>query len=180
MVIPYLQDHLKRRHLEQERYHVWIDDENEVATFALWNLSGQMVGYQQYRPYGSKSAKNCREDGKYYTYISEGQIGVFGVETLCYKPELLFVCEGVFDICRVHNLGFPGIATLTNDSQHLRSWLKATGRKVIVIPDDDEAGKKLLSIGSYAINLSAYFTGVKEGSRDLGRLTTQQVEYLLK
>ena len=27
-----------------------LDSEEQVATFYLWNLSGQLVGYQQYRP----------------------------------------------------------------------------------------------------------------------------------
>ena len=31
-----------------------LDSEEQVATFYLWNLSGQLVGYQQYRPTAPK------------------------------------------------------------------------------------------------------------------------------
>lgn len=181
MNIPYLDNHLKSRFFERERYsYVSIDDENEVVTFALWNLSGQMVGYQQYRPYGTKSTTD-KDTAKYYPFISPGQIGVFGLETFNYRNDILILAEGVFDICRVHNLNLPGVAVLGNDPAHLRSWLFSLGRKIITIPDADKAGQALKKYGHMSLDLSPFLRAdLKNGSVDLGRLTSQQVSDLLK
>ena len=48
--------HLTERYLNPDLYTVSWDD--ETACFALWNLSGQWVGYQQYRPFAPKTARN--------------------------------------------------------------------------------------------------------------------------
>lgn len=180
MVINYLRNHLKLRNLQLERYnHVSVDDENEVVTFPLWNLSGQMVGYQQYRPWGSKSVNNDRETGKYYQHIPFGKIGVWGVETLSYNPHLVFMCEGKFDACQIHNFELPAIAVLGNNPLHLVPWLKALGRKVIAIPDDDVAGVSLGKLAHEVLSVAPFLEGVNHGSRDLGRLSPEQVKILL-
>lgn len=179
-MISYIPGHLESRHLQLWRYHhVSVDDKNEVVTFRLWNLSGQLVGFQQYRPWGSKSLNNDRHEGKYFTCISFGQTGVWGVETLHYQPGIIFVCEGVFDACRIHNLDLPAIAVFGNNPLHLIPWLKALGRRVVAVPDDDAAGKSLANIADEVLDVSPYLPSIKKGSRDLGRLKDEQVERLL-
>jgi hypothetical protein len=180
MIFYYLKGHLQKRNLQIERYpYVTIDDENEVVVFRLWNLSGQMVGYQQYRPWGSKSEHNSPKEGKYFTYISPGQLGYWGSETLEYKPGILFLCEGIFDACRIHNYNLPAIACLSNNPTQLIPWLKILGRRVIAVPDTDSAGEKLKALAGEAIDISQYLTGVNHGSCDLGRLKEHEVKSLL-
>ena len=43
-------DHLESRHLDVELHRPMVDDQERVATFYLWNLSGQLVGYQRPLP----------------------------------------------------------------------------------------------------------------------------------
>ena len=90
-----LTEHLKARHLDLDLHRPVLDDENDVATFYLWNLSGQLVGYQQYRPSGSKTNHNDPREGKYFTFRKLPTVAVFGVETLHLTPNLVFVTEGV-------------------------------------------------------------------------------------
>ena len=60
-----LKEHLKSRHLDLELHRPVLDEAEGVVTFYLWNLSGQLVGYQQYRPSGEKKPQNNPKQGKY-------------------------------------------------------------------------------------------------------------------
>ena len=145
-----LLQHLKSRHLDVALHRPMLDEENRVATFFLYNLSGQLVGYQQYKPEGSKKTNNDPKDGKYFTYRDKTTVAVWGVETLHLTPNLLFVTEGVFDACRLTELGYSAVAVLTNNpTSDFRNWLRALNRKVVVVADNDNAGKKLAKFGDY-------------------------------
>ena len=98
--------HLLERGLNPELYTVSWDE--ETACFALWNLSGQWVGYQQYRPFAPKTCHNDPREGRYFTW-AKNRLAVWGLETWDFRQDLLFVTEGVFDACKLHNLGLPEI-----------------------------------------------------------------------
>lgn len=130
------------RHLDPSLYSVSCDD--ETASFLLYNLSGQIVGYQQYRPESDKSKKKSPKDSRYYTYTckestNSNYIGVFGLESLHYRSDVLFLTEGVFDSVRLHNLYLPSIAVLCSNPTRLKNWLfiMGQGRKIISICDND-------------------------------------------
>jgi len=59
-----IKTHLKHRHLDLELHRPILDEELNIATFLLYNLSGQLVGYQQYNPLGDKksSIPNLKEN----------------------------------------------------------------------------------------------------------------------
>jgi hypothetical protein len=174
-------EHLKSRHLQLDRYSGIAWDE-EVCTFPLWNLGGQMVGYQQYRPFADKLKSND-EKGRYHTRRTKTDghpgnrttdaIGVFGVETLASVSEsgMLFLAEGIFDIVRVHNLNLPGIAVLGNDPQYLWNWLSIFPWTIITICDNDSAGKMLAKMGHVSLTTT---------EKDLGEMSDHEVETLLK
>lgn len=142
-----LKEHLKSRHLDFDLHRPMLDEEEGVATFYLWNLSGQLVGYQQYRPLGVKKPQNNPKEGKYYTYRSLPTVAVWGVESLK-NPGSLFVCEGVFDACRLTEKGCAAVAVLSNNTGwDLKNWLSMLNRRVVAVCDNDEAGKKLAKFG---------------------------------
>lgn len=146
--------HLSSRYYLLDRYsQTWIDQQQEVFTFPLWNLSGQLVGYQQYRPNGDKKQRRNPKEGKYFTYVSPGQIGVWGLDVLDPSDRRLFVTEGVFKSCRLHNFGLNSIAVLGNNPKKLIPWLCSMGYEIICICDGDTAGKKLAKLGHKAILL---------------------------
>lgn len=159
--------HLKGRGFHPERYHFSYDE--ETACFFLYNLSGQWVGFQQYRPAADKARKNDPKDSRYYTHYERGRVAVWGLETFNYRTDVLFITEGVFDCVRLHNQGLPAIAALANDPQHLRHWLYALSatRLLVGVCDNDEAGEKLAKSVNIAIRL--------QDSKDLGDKTDEEV-----
>ena len=155
--------HLESRHLQSRWYRFNYDD--DTATFYLYNLSGQITGYHQYRPNADKTIKNSPKEGRYFTY---GR-GVWGLECCDFSGRTgpLFITEGIFDACRLHNFGLSAIATLSNDVPALRAWIRATGMFSISICDNDIAGKKLAKLGDMAY--------IVKGEKDLGDMTHMQV-----
>lgn len=143
-----LVQHLKRRHLDLDLHRPWLDEVERVATFPLFNLSGQLVGYQQYRPEGEKKPNNNPKLGKYYTYKKQPTLAVWGVESLHLTPHVVFVTEGVFDAARLTEHGFSALAALSNDpTPEFGNWLWCLNRRVVAVCDNDKAGKKLAKFG---------------------------------
>lgn len=170
-------DHLKSRGITNpERYRFYYDD--EVASFCLFNLSGQFVGYQQYRPSADKTRKNDPKLGRYYTYTKRGPenstyLAVWGMETYYYRTDVLFITEGIFDAVKLHNQGLPAIAALANDPKQMRPWLRILGqtRTIIGVCDNDAAGMKLKNSVDKSILL--------KDDKDLGDMADSEVNTLL-
>lgn len=161
-------EHLKQRRLNVDLHTVWVDESDGVATFPLWNLSGQMVGYQQYRPAADKARKNHPRDSRYFTWRKDKVVGVWGLESWNLS-NTLFVTEGVFDAAALTNLGLSAVAALFNDPDPstLRWFSVVRGmRKVVVVRDNDAAGAKLAKLGHYSLTT---------GEKDLGDSTDRQV-----
>lgn len=166
-----LKTHLLERHLDLELHRPWLDTTEGVATFPLWNLSGQMVGYQQYRPGASKKYQNDPKSGRYFTFRKPPTVAVWGVESLHLTPNLVFLTEGVFDACRLTQRGFSAVAALSNDpTTDLRNWLSCLNRTVVAVVDNDRAGAKLAKFGDLVL---------KTGAKDLGDSTDEEVSLLL-
>ena len=167
-----LKQHLKQRHLNSRLHNPILNQDLEVVTFLLYNLSGQIVGFQQYRPNGSKSKKNDPREGRYFTFHRKQTVAVFGVESLHLTPDVVFVTEGIFDAARLTNRGVSALAVLSNNpNQDCKNFLKSLGRKIVVVCDNDIAGKQLANCGDVAI-----FTKDK----DLGECSEQYVSDIIK
>lgn len=146
-----MKEHLKSRHLDLELHRPMVDELDRVATFYLWNLSGQLVGYQQYRPEGEKKPQNNPKEGKYFTYRSQPTVAVWGVESLHFGGPV-FLCEGVFDACRLTERGASALAVLSNNTGwDLKNWLGCLNIPVVAVCDNDEAGRKLAKFGHAAV-----------------------------
>lgn len=165
-----MKEHLAGRHLNPSHYQMHWD--GETACFYLFNLSGEFCGYQQYRPGASKTHKNSPKKGRYYTYLKDGSLGVWGLETFNFRKDLLFLTEGVFDACRLHNLGLPAVAVLANDPKRTRFWLRTLNRRTVAVCDNDEAGRRLANSCDTALFCAA--------GKDLGDMTENEVKDLLK
>ena len=136
--------HLQARGLDISLYS-WVSIFDDVALFWLWNLSGQLVGYQQYRPEADKQAKNDPRDGRYYTSIHGDKyskpLAVWGLESLDYRSDVLVISEGIFDACQFHNIGVPCVAVLSSSAKPLRNWLWCLNREIYQAIDRE--GSKL-------------------------------------
>ena len=151
-IMETLAQHLKTRHMDVDLHHPVVDEVERVATFYLWNLSGQMCGYQQYRPEGVKKPQNNPKEGKYFTYRKMPTLAVWGVESLHLTPHVLFLTEGVFDAARLTERGVSAVAALSNNpTADFRNWLGCLNRKVVAVCDNDEAGRRLAKFGDVAV-----------------------------
>lgn len=154
-----IHDNLTQRNMNVDRQGVVLDPLSNTATFLLYNLSGQIVGYQRYNPNGTKE-KNNSETGRYYTYaIKEGEknrkIAVWGMDTIQLDSPFLFVTEGIFDANRIHVAGYPAIAILSNSSKAVLGFFAAFNRPTIAIMDDDKAGTETGKLTTHAFTVPA-------------------------
>lgn len=137
---------------------VWIDESNKRVTFPLWNLSGQLIGYQQYAPNKKRvSGGKNKEEQKYFTYVTKidrrVELAVWGLETLNPKLRTIYLVEGIFKACRLHNYGLNSLALLGNNPLHLKTWLHTLGYKLIALCDGDIAGQELTKFGDESLSL---------------------------
>ena len=173
--------HLKERGIDPKLTRVLIDEKTSDSYFFLYNLTGQMVGYQKYNPLMAKTGQGRLEDPRLARYFiwagDEGygkKIAVWGLETLNWTDEFLFITEGIFDCVKIHQAGEPAIAVMCNDpSDSLKSWIKTLPQKRIVIYDNDIPGKKLKKIGDYN------FT-VPDPYKDLGEMSQEEATRFIK
>lgn len=155
--------HLKERGIDPDKTQLIIDEESGDTFFFLYNFSGQMVGYQKYNPAYDKKGQSSKKLGdprktKYYNWVGDEpdgkKIAVWGLESINLTTDkYIFITEGIFDIARAHEAGFPGVAVLCNDpNPQLGFWLKTLPQTKIVIYDNDvnKAGEKLIKLGDYA------------------------------
>lgn len=174
--IEEMRDHLVSRHVNFNVHRPIIS--KEITTFLLYNLSGQIVGYQRYNPSfpsafpGDGKQSNLR-DRRYYNYVSSGKIGLFGIDTFNLNVKCVFITEGIFDACRLTNRGACCFAMLTNTpSSSMKNFLSCLGKPVIAICDNDVHGRKLKN--------SAHYHETVDGAKDLGECDEEFVDYLLE
>lgn len=148
-----MREHLLSRGCSPEKYRVWIDNDNGVAVFPLYDSCGKWYGYQQYRPSGTKyqRANVNPKEMRYFTKVPRNKVTMFGIEQFDWSKATVFVVEGVFDAITIHNLGFNAIALLSNNPKIARSALTALGKTTVAVLDGDKAGKALASVCDKAI-----------------------------
>jgi len=135
-----IKQHLLSRHIDFDVHAVYMSETK--ATFMLYNLSGQVVGYQQYSPLAPKLSSNAL-DGRYYTRRSP-HLCVFGLETLSESQNTIFITEGIFDIARLTEKGCSGIALLTNSpNSSMYNFLDCLPKRRILVIDNDKGGQFL-------------------------------------
>lgn len=171
-----LEEHLKRRRMEVDRYtSVYLNEEERVISFLVWNLSGQLVGFQKYRPDADKLLKNAEDHGRYYTYFTgekkQKMISVWGLESFYYRDDIVCFTEGVFDAAQLHRFELPALAVFSNDPKPLRPWLTILPRKLIGFRDNDKAGVALEKYMDECIVMT---------EKDLGDSSDEDISQILK
>ncbi len=172
-----IHQHLKSRWVDFSIHRPFLDVEGCKATFLLYNLSGQIVGKQEYNPNADKTRDN-NFNGRYRTIKTTNETHVvFGLETFNFhQNNPVYVTEGIFDATRLTFYGHTAIAILGNSQQKhsgLKSWLSSIGKTTIAVCDSDKAGLQLAKLTDKAVILNP-----KHG-KDLGELSPYLVLALL-
>lgn len=173
-----IESHLKERGLDPAKTQVIMDMETNIATFLLYNLSGQIVGYQRYNPNGDKKDHTNSLSAKYFSWVTKesdktAKLAVWGVENIDKNDPNLFVTEGIFDAIKLKNAGHPVIAVLGNNPKILKSWLPLLNKRTIAVVDNDDAGKALA-------NLTDEHLTTPDPFKDLGEMSQTQVNKFLE
>jgi DNA primase len=143
--------HLLKRHVDSTVHRVVVDEDRRVATFYLYNLSGQIVGYQEYRP-DSEKLQNNDPRGRYHTYRRSDTVALFGVESLSQSSSPVFLVEGIFDAVRLTRRGASALAVLSNNpGRDVGNFLYALSRTVVAVCDNDPAGRALAAFGHQSV-----------------------------
>lgn len=172
--------HLRDRGVDPEKTEVIMDAENGMATFILYNLSGQLVGYQRYNPRGYKKDHDNTMTAKYYTYVTKEdnktpKMAVWGVDNIDKDLPYLFITEGIFDAIKVKNAGYPVVAVLSNNPKHLKPWFAILHKRIIAIIQNDEN-----KAGNALKKFADFWFAVPDGFNDLGDMSQEEASRFLK
>lgn len=175
-----IKSHLKDRGIDPDQTRVIIDEQTNDVYFFLYNLSGQMVGFQKYNKDYQKTGQSNLDDprmAKYFTWVSEEGYGkaiaVWGLESTKFTDKFLFITEGIFDAARIQEAGYPAIAVLCNNPNiSLKGWLETLPQTKIVIYDNDIPGKRLIKFGDYAYTVPR--------DKDVNDLTPEEAKKFLE
>lgn len=149
-----LHKHLLSRNYDPTRYvNQVLDIESNVLTVYLNNLSGQFVGFQQYRPEVKDKRVNNATMGRYFTYSQRGVNACWGLETINPEKKDLYLVEGNFKASALHMLGLNALALLTSHPKPMKSWLHTLPFNLIGIGDNDKAGDGILKIAGKGFKL---------------------------
>jgi len=126
-------------------------------TFPMRDTHGNVIGIQRRFPDGKKN------------FLKGSRNGLFVPSGLA-SNETLLICEGVSDVGSALDLGFEAIgrASCNTGAEMLSECVR--GRDVVIIGDNDDAGKKGAQV--LALKLALYCPSVKiifppEGVKDL-------------
>jgi DNA primase len=141
--------HLLSRHYDPSRYvHQHIDHNQRILTVLLHNLSGQYVGFQQYRPDIKEKRHNDPRESRYFTYAPRDTSALWGFESYDSSKADIYVVEGIFKAATLHSVGLNALAVLTANPVKMQSllWLLSHSHNVIAIGDNDKAGAQLVKL----------------------------------
>lgn len=169
-----IREHLLVRRCPLELEGIMISEEENVCTFWLYNLFGQIVGYQRYNPLGIKNYNPKDEvskyNQKYWTYLSDyyfkDKACLWGWQFYDSEVKNVYLVEGIFDALALIDLGYVNVfATLGNEPKVLKNQIRLLGdvHTIIVFNDGDSAGKKLRKYGDYSFEVT--------GGKDCGDLS---------
>lgn len=140
---------LIERGMDPYRRDIIIDKETNNATFLIYNLHGQLIGYQRYNPLGDKKHFFDEDDiVKYFTWIGNDSVkgkklACWGLDSIKPSTKILYITEGIFDANMVQKTGRACVALMTGTpSPQMVQFLNLLPYKKIAIMDNDEGGSK--------------------------------------
>lgn len=149
-----LYKHLLSRNYDPSRYtNQVLDVQDSILTVYLTNLSGQFVGFQQYRPEEEAKRLNDPRLSRYFTYSQRGVNACWGLETLDPTKKDLYLVEGIFKASTLHMLGLNAVALLTSHPKPMKSWLHTMNYNLIGIGDNDKAGDGIINVAGKGFKL---------------------------
>lgn len=166
-----LYKHLLSRNYDPSTYvNQVLDVKDNILTVYLTNLSGQFVGFQQYRPEEEAKRLNDPRLSRYFTYSQRGVNACWGLETLDPTKKDLYLVEGIFKASTLHMLGLNAVALLTSHPKPMKSWLHTMNYNLVGIGDNDKAGDGIINVARKGFKLD----------KDVDEYDLEELQELLK
>lgn len=122
------------------------DPVNNVATFLIWNLSGELAGYQRYNPMTTDKKTNNPKEARYFTRVKKGRYAPYGLEQYA-QDEPLYIVEGVFDLFSMRKAGANNVLAILGSKppNNFFNFLKSHQNEIIRVIDGtgDDKVKRL-------------------------------------
>ena len=122
------------------------DPVNNVVTFLIWNLSGELVGYQRYNPLTEDKKTNNPKEARYFTRVRKGRYAPYGLEQYT-QDEPLYIVEGVFDLFSMRKAGATNVLAVLGSKppNNFFDFLKSHQNEIIRVVDGtgDDKVKRL-------------------------------------
>ena len=135
-------EHLKARGMDVSLYP-YLGYDEIYATFPMYDFHGRMTGFMRYNPSGSKDGKNDLKNAKYYCYLPNKAVGVWGLESIDFSPTIYLV-SGMFKAATLHRLGFTSLHVSNIPPKVLKAQLRLMCRPYIAIGDNDDEGRQFV------------------------------------
>lgn len=132
-------EHLQSRGLDPYLYPQARTD-GRVVLFPLYDFAERRTGYIKYNPNGHKGGGKNPKDGKYFTYIGEGHVGLFGTESLNNRGPI-FLTGGLFKATTLHRLGYAALHVSSISPRVLKPQLRLLRRPFYALGDNDAEGE---------------------------------------
>ena len=146
-------------------FKIGYSDKQNMTTVPVQDHIGRYVGFVG-RSVEGKSFKNSNGLPRRHVLFNLNRS----------KYEDIVVVESSFDAIRLWQLGIPSVATLGSYiSKEQLALLNKWAKSVIVAPDKDEAGKKLVDKIKSSVNKDIRIIELPEGKKDVGDLTDQEI-----
>jgi len=165
-----LKAHLEMRGLQTDSVY-WVNEEELMVVFPLYDSTGNMIGYHNYRPNKDKVLNNHPYESRYFTRVTKGWEAFYGYRSRLYS-KTLFVTEGLWDAERVQEAGFSCYTLFSNNPKNsaMLNLLRKV-RPVVALCDGDKAGRSLAKFGHESV--------VFEENRDANDYTPQELKLML-
>lgn len=148
-----------------KNFKLGYSDKQDMVIVPVYDQYGKCMGFVA-RSVEGKSFKNSPGMKKSKTLFNLSN---------CKFSDLIIV-ESSFDAIRLNQLGYNGVASLgATISKYQIELIEKYGKSVIVIPDNDDAGKEMVS----KINDNIYSKDINviniAGGKDIGDLSDEEI-----
>lgn len=149
-----------------QEFKIGYSDKQKMTTVPVQDHTGLYVGFVG-RSISGKSFKNSQGLPRRHVLFNLNRS----------KYDRVAVVESSFDAIRLWQLGIPSVATLGSYiSKEQIALLDKWSDSVIIAPDKDEAGKKLVEKLTGSLSKETTVVDLPEGKKDVGDLSDQEIK----
>lgn len=149
------------------KFQLGYSEKQNMITIPVHSPDGMCVGFVG-RSVQGKDFKNS-------THLPKSKV-LFNLHRVK-NSSIVYIVESSFDAIRLDQIGFPAIATLgANVSRTQTDLLQKYFNNIVVIPDNDEAGKSMSEKITDRLGSRASIVKLDDKYKDIGDMNDEQIK----